>query len=146
VELLAEALLLSGEVRLRVHGGSMWPWLRGGDTLVVRRASAAQLRRGEIALVFQDNRLMAHRVRRVVRNDVGELLLFTRGDALAYDDAPVAPGALLGRVEAIERNGRLLSLNTVPRAMLGRLCSQLSIVSRTAMPIVRAFRNAVSAR
>ena len=41
-ELVARALRATGSARFRALGGSMWPWVRSGDMLVVAGEAAAQ--------------------------------------------------------------------------------------------------------
>jgi signal peptidase I len=146
VELLAEALRVSGEARVRVHGGSMWPWVRGGDVLIVRRASLRALRRGDIVLYARDARLFAHRLLRLRRSAGGRAVLITKGDTLAHTDAPISAEEFLGRVEAVERNGRIVSLRSLPAALLGRLAARFTRAGSAWYPLARAARRLLPRR
>lgn len=100
---LAEALLGEGQgLRFCARGASMRPFIRDGDVLDVRPVGARRLRRGDVVL-FRDGegRLLAHRVVRV-----GPAGLVVQGDALVWPDGPVGYDQLLGRVSAIERDGK----------------------------------------
>jgi len=120
--LVAELLHRVGEARLRVAGGSMYPVVRSGDTLTVRRCGADALCDGDIVLLRDGARLFAHRLltRRPHRDpspsgsidgSIGGSIeddgcwLITRGDSHWQRD-PVRPvSALLGRVVSLTRGG-----------------------------------------
>jgi hypothetical protein len=99
--LAAEVLDRFGEVRLRVTGSSMLPSVRPGDVLTIRRCVMSAVESGAIVLFTRDGRLFAHRV--VARRNTH---LITSGDALEWQDPPVRPDQLLGRVVTLTRNGR----------------------------------------
>lgn len=109
VKLAAEALRLSGEVRLVGLGSSMLPAIFPGDTLIVRRETARSARRGDILLCFRQGRFCAHRLVDK-RKEKGGISLITRGDALGTNDPPVAEDELLGRVTAVVRHGKRTEL------------------------------------
>ena len=117
----------------------MMPWLRPGDTLVVRRETPQGIIRGEIVLYARRGRLYAHRVIRK-RWEAGEALLVTKGDALPDADPPVSSEELLGRVTRIRRGQRQINLQTSPRLFLGRLLTYLSAWSRCWFPVARAIK------
>jgi hypothetical protein len=125
----------------------MWPWVRGGDVLVVRRAAARSLRRGDIVLFARQGRLFAHRLLRVKHSGGrGAPVLLTRGDALPNPDEPVTSRELLGRVMAVERDGRRRDLCSLPARVLGRLAARLSVASPVWYPLARAARRLLPRR
>lgn len=142
IELLRDALEKCGEVRIRAHGGSMWPWLRPGDELSVRRAHIHQIAPGQVVLYARDGRLFAHRVLRRVPS-AGTLQLIVKGDALPCADAPVSAEELLGRVVARRRGHRETSLDSVPQVALGRLCLLLTRASPFWYPLAAAAGRAL---
>ena len=97
--LVADALRIGAEIRLRVTGTSMLPAVWPGDTLRVRSISGTSLSRGGIALCLRDGRLSAHRV--VGRSGAQ---LITRGDAMPQCDPPVPASEVLGIVIGIMRS------------------------------------------
>jgi hypothetical protein len=109
---LAAALLAEGRaVRITARGGSMAPFIRDGDAVLIESLRTAP-RPGEVVLVRGTGGALAlHRV--VLRTPRG---VVTRGDATAVDDEPVGPADLLGRAAAV-RGSRRLHL----RAGFGRL-------------------------
>jgi hypothetical protein len=103
-----------GPTPLAVHGSSMGRTVRSGDRVVVR--AAASPRRGEIwAHVDDRGRVVVHRF----RSELGGQFWFT-GDANPRDDRPVAAEQLVGRVDAIERNGQRRPVGLVSR-LIGRV-------------------------
>lgn len=138
---LRESLGRTGRARLRAHGGSMWPWIRGGDELSIEAVPPADLRRGDVVLFARDARLFAHRLlRRNARTGVFTL----KGDALSAADPPVEPRHILGRVVALRRGKRTIRLDTQPQAVLAQVCASLTRASGFWTP--RAMRVATRLR
>ncbi len=107
-DLALEVLRTSGQVRLAARGYSMLPSLWPGDVLTIQAITPDRVALADVVLCARDGNFSIHRVLRYA--DVhGELCLVTRGDSMSEEDAPVAGGELLGKVIAIERDGRLLS-------------------------------------
>lgn len=105
---LFEDLLSGGTaVRVRVTGGSMAPFLRGGEILTIEPLNPERLRIGD--LVFFRKRGLpepaVHRVIRIRHAGEGGILVQTQGDALNLPDEPVVLGDVLGKVRVVEREG-----------------------------------------
>lgn len=98
-----------GEVRLRVFGTSMVPFILPGDLISVRRALASEISNGDIVLYAREGRIFVHRVVRCMVSHEpsfapeGESFLIARGDRLQHNDPPVSSSELLGKVFSIER-------------------------------------------
>jgi len=101
--LVAEALRLSGRLRLQVHGESMLPALWPGDVVEIASCSLEDVWPGEIVLARRDGRLFLHRL--VSTCKPGGFLL--RGDSMPGSDPQFPAEALLGRLvsKADERRG-----------------------------------------
>jgi hypothetical protein len=125
-ELVARALRATGSVRFRALGGSMWPWVRPGDTLLIVSETPGRLRVGEVVLVWRAGAFCAHRVVGTVRK-AGQLSLVTQGDAFPEPDLPVLGDEVLGRVVAIKRGRRWIKLTGLPHRLLGRIQAALSV-------------------
>jgi signal peptidase I len=102
-ELAAETLCFSGQLRLRVSGWSMFPSVRPGDVLMIRRAGLEDICEGDIVLFRRQRRLFVHRV---VKIDGCETV--TRGDAMPAADDAIGKENLLGKVAFILRDGRCM--------------------------------------
>lgn len=103
-ELVSGVARSTGEVRLKVGGGSMLPILWPGDLVIVRRCEFTELKPGQIILHGREQRLTLHRIKRITGEQV-----ITRGDSLRDYDPPVKPADILGQVDSISRGGRSVS-------------------------------------
>jgi len=101
-EIVIAAILADGRiVRFEAGGDSMYPLIRSGDRLLVEPVAPRALRRGDVVLARLDRGLTAHRIVRIDGDTIT-----TRGDNCDGDDPPFTPAQLLGRVRAVERDGR----------------------------------------
>lgn len=107
--ILRESLTREGRrAVLTVSSGSMEPSLLEGDRVTIERAEPADLRHGDI-VVFESPLagLVVHRVVWFVPPFGGPRAVYTKGDALAYLDSPMAAEAIVGKVVEVEgRRGR----------------------------------------
>ena len=130
IDIAAEILSTGGGLRLRARGMSMYPFIRHGDLIEVEPADASAVRMGDVILSRDGHdRMVAHRVVKV--RDLGHGgTLVTKGDWTIRPDETIEPGQVLGRIVAIERSGRRLTLNTRPQRLLQLLTARVSPHSR----------------
>src|SRR5258708_31347762 len=89
LELAAETLLRSSEVRFVARGTSMLPAIVPGDCLTIKSFSPGEVPSyGEALLVHRDGEFRIHRLVPVLDNTPQHLYIF-RCDALLADDPPV---------------------------------------------------------
>lgn len=106
-ELAGELLRGGAPVRIKARGGSMLPFIRDGDVVLVNPAGNSEIRLGDvICYETSPGTLFLHRV---VRRR-GERFV-TKGDALAFTDV-VFPGQVLGKAVAVVGRRRLRRLDT----------------------------------
>jgi hypothetical protein len=107
----------------------MAPFVRDGDVAVVTAAAATDIRVGDV-ICYQPSpgRLVLHRV----HGRAGDGFV-ARGDALAFTEL-VPLSQLLGRVVAVERQGRLKRLDTRLARWRGRIVVVLSPVVAWLLP------------
>ena len=106
-ELAGDLLARGTEVRMRVTGSSMTPFIRSGDVVTLVPSPSEGVSLGDvIAFSPHPGRLILHRV---VAGTARAPL--TRGDAAPCVDEP---GALLGVVSRVERAGRVVRLGLGP--------------------------------
>ena len=98
--LITDVLTRYGRLRLRAFGSSMTPAIRPGDVLCVEGCTADEARPGDVLLMRQGERVLAHRLIRKQRHGV-EVLLVTRGDSLWHTDSDHPVPIVLGRVTGI---------------------------------------------
>ena len=120
-----------GSACLRALGGSMFPWIRPGDLLFVRKCEFDAASPGDVILFARGGRFFVHRVlRRVLPSDaqshVEASALITKGDALDGEDLPVSAHQFLGRVIRIHRHRRHIDLQSLSRTLLARVLARLS--------------------
>ncbi len=99
--LICDVLAQGGCFRFKAYGRSMWPFIRSGDALVIRKAKDRKIRHGDILLYRKhEGRLVAHRVTGIEDHE-----LRIRGDRLRASLERVGKEQVLGRIVAIERDG-----------------------------------------
>jgi signal peptidase I len=103
-ELTVDVVRNFGEVRLKVTGASMLPYVWPGDVVTIQRRDATDLRPGQIVLYRRDGKLIAHRV----KLKLGDHLI-TQGDSLPHCDSPVSASEVIGQLVDIHRRGRRIS-------------------------------------
>jgi signal peptidase I len=119
LENLSSDVLRSGKrLRFRAKGGSMHPFIRDGDLILVEPADGSAIGLGEVAFYRTGSGgIAAHRVVGR-RNRDGREFLATKGDAVRNTSHAVPCSEVLGRVIAIERQGTEVRLKGVwPRAV-----------------------------
>ncbi len=110
LELAAETLLRSSEVRFVARGTSMLPAIVPGDCLTIKSFSPGEVPYyGEALLVRRDGEFRIHRLVRILDNTPQHIYIL-RGDALPQDDPPVLRCQILGRVTSVQRAGQSFPL------------------------------------
>jgi len=124
-ELTSEVLAYGSSIKFTAHGSSMRPFIKDGDKITVYPTNAYHLKAGDVVLYHTaGGRLTAHRITSI-QNQGNQLLLNTRGDASSGSDEPVHMDQVLGRVTHVQRSGKVFSLDTRSRRMMGKLWTEL---------------------
>lgn len=118
-DVVFEVLRRGHSVRFRAKGSSMHPTIREGEAITVAPAQPAGIRRGDVILVRSARGVIAHRVVSVTRGADGSFAYVLRGDAATASDEPVEESAVLGRVVAAQRGGRIASLGGLRAETVG---------------------------
>jgi signal peptidase I len=129
---IAAKVRANGSACFRVLGASMFPWIRSGDFVFVRRSAFERTTVGQVILFERDQRLFVHRVLARSQNKSGNgscSLLITKGDALDGKDAPVSESEFLGRVTRVHRGRRHIDLEFMGRILLGKILAFFSPAS-----------------
>lgn len=121
--------------RVRVTGGSMTPFLQGGEIVAIKKVPYPSLRRGD--LIFFKNSQgspVLHRLIRKRKSSRNTMTVQTKGDALIAFDEPVPYHRILGRVWTIERvpsgNGqRLINMESMQWRMINCLIALTAAIT-----------------
>jgi len=109
---------------IQFKGYSMYPFLRPGDRLVIKKASPNSLQVGDIAILTNSgSKHIAHRLIRKLSNDAG---IFKGDSLLNPDPETVELSVISGRVDAIIRDDRFIHISNGLRARTKRLYAILS--------------------
>jgi ATP-binding cassette, subfamily B, bacterial len=111
INILTEQLLNSKQdVSLRVGGYSMYPTLKPGDIITIRRTYIEDIKLGDIVVYRTEKKWIAHRIQQInSRFDKSEFI--TKGESCKKPDIPVPAKDIIGKVISFSRNGRLKNMN-----------------------------------
>jgi hypothetical protein len=132
-------------VRFYAKGWSMHPTIKDGESITVEPVVPSQVKRGDILFHHNGRGVIAHRVVRIGRkrallypqDSALDTVFILRGDASSTCDDPVEPSQVLGKVVSVERNGRLIDVDSWKSMILyaSHLCA-----SRFKGSIIRNIR------
>ena len=116
----------SGEPRsISVSGNSMLPFLRDGDTVLIK-PQGGDVIRGDIVVYFMGDVLLIHRVVGITRALDGRRL-HTKGDfAVSLDPGTVRAVDLVGKAVAVRRGKTNIDLQSAPLRAIGSAVAALS--------------------
>jgi len=107
---LTDELLASNQnIKLRVGGGSMYPFLKNGDIVTFSKCKAAELKIGDVVIFKSSAKWIAHRLIKT-GTQAGKIILITKGDTCKHKDPPFTEDDLVGKVIVFSRNGNEKSL------------------------------------
>ncbi len=137
-----QAIRNSGSVCLRVSGGSMFPWIRPDDILLIRAIPFRLISRGDIVLYSRGDRLFVHRAigRFKSRGTATQDRVVTKGDALPQADYPISRAEFLGRVVRIHRGRCHTDLEARWHVALSWILSRVSFASRISYSVAHAVK------
>ncbi len=107
-EMQTELFQKQGQGWFRIVSGSMRPLIDVEDRIFAKGVSATGIKPGDIILFKTAEAQVTHRVVKIARQN-GRTAILQKGDAGAYSST-IPLGSVMGRVTAIEKNGRILSL------------------------------------
>lgn len=119
-------------------GLSMDPLIREGDMVMVKPIERKDIRVGDI-LAFSDNQappMTAHRLVAIKKINNEARYIF-RGDFTHSARDIVCPGDVAGKVIALERSGKIISLDDPWRSFLSRLWQEFPLSGRIILLLLR---------
>ncbi len=110
VDVLQSVLAGGGLVRFRADGDSMRPTIRGGEIVTAAPIVDGRIVAGDVLLFRSAGRVLAHRVVTIDATS-REPVVRLRGDGKRGCDGPVDASQIVGRLVAVERDGRTVRLD-----------------------------------
>lgn len=100
------------EIRVIVHGVSMYPFLKAGDVVFVKPEPFHKLKSGDIIVFEKDSGLIAHRLLKTMPGEDSNMRFLCKGDAARQPDPLIMPEEYKGKVYKFSRNHKEYYLNT----------------------------------
>jgi len=122
-----------------VSGFSMWPFLKPGKKLVVKKVSVGDLKIGDIILYRANSQLVCHRLLKK-STDKNKNLLYTRGDNSGGLLQLVTEEMFLGKVIGALRNGKMINLAGQKQQFINRLIVEIAPLVTRFKPYYVIFR------
>lgn len=112
--------LAESEFKLKVTGTSMSPFIKLGDDVFVKQESLSSLSIGDVVVVIRETDFVTHRLVKISQDNY-----LCKGDNTYIPDLPVSGEQIFGKVIAIERASKRISLDNkhwkIRNRVLGRL-------------------------
>ncbi|MDD4554207.1 MAG: signal peptidase I [Bacteroidales bacterium] len=122
-------------VKIRVTGNSMYPSLRDGDIVTIRKEAVEQLRRGDIVGIKSSGKWVAHRLLNKQTHQ-GALLLRTKGDCCRRPDPVSESSRYVGKVTSFSRGGRVCNLDKIRYRLAGSFIARFSVFTTPLFQLV----------
>jgi hypothetical protein len=110
---LLAALALSGSCQVTLEGRSMWPFIRSGDRVTIKKQNALPPV-GSVVAVFSGEQLVIHRLLKQRRGTDATGEVWIRGDSSPGSTARIPAAWIIGRVASLRRNGRVRTFWITP--------------------------------
>jgi signal peptidase I len=127
-EIFIKQLSKGNSIRMIIRGSSMRPFIRKSDMVTVKPIKFEETKVGDVVAYTRNlhHGFTVHRLIRKSRDHEGRECLTTKGDVSIHGDFPVYPEDIYGKVITIERNAKVINLETRFRCSLGYLIAYLS--------------------
>lgn len=143
VELSNEILACGCKLRFRAKGGSMHPFIRDGDILVIAPIDAWKISLGDVIFHrIKGGGVAAHRVIKKFFQG-GKLIFITKGDSSSGYGDKVLLEEVLGRVIAIERNGRRKRFGSGLSKLQNIFYAKISSFNKWIFPLLRKIKHSM---
>jgi len=127
--LLTEELLKEGFIiQINVGGYSMFPYLRKGNTIFIKKESINTLKTGDVIVFRSVNKMIAHRIISI-RKKNSQVKILTKGDSLGFFDKPMTEERYIGKIIEIYRNDKTILIDTPIHLLLNKLIALISVIS-----------------
>lgn len=110
---------------IETEGYSMWPFLRPGRKLIIKKVPLQTLNIGDIILFRKSEQLVCHRLVKKIKLGNG-LLLYARGDnSLSLPEA-VNEDKFLGKAIGLLKNGRIIDFECLKSRIFNRFIVKIA--------------------
>lgn len=94
-------------------GFSMWPFIRAGEKLIIKKTPIKDLKLGDIILFTDGKAKVCHRLIKKIRCN-GKYILYTRGDNLKRSTDPVTEEMYIGKaIVRIKANNKIVAIGKI---------------------------------
>lgn len=125
MDMLNEVIERDENVPLKTFGLSMTPAIQGGEWVIVRRASAEEIRLGDVVIYQAGNVFVAHRVIRKRERD-GSVYFTVKGDAHLAAEGEIAQEEIVAKVVALQKTDKRIDLDRSRWRLANRLVALCS--------------------
>ena len=101
-------------------GFSMWPFLKAGEKLLIKKTPTGNLKVGDIIIYRADSQLVCHRLIKKIKQRE-RYLLYVRGDSSVSWPEPITEEMFLGKAISIIKNGKIITLHQMKGQLINRL-------------------------
>jgi len=142
LELSKDIFKKGKSIRFQAKGWSMRPFIRDGDIIVVSPIENSSIKTGDVVFYLTtENKVMVHRVIKKYKKDKNNRsTMFIKGDATFSSPEKVEMQNVLGKVVAVERNGRKKRLDTKFYQIKGVLFAGISPFSQWTYPFLSKIK------
>ncbi|NMC13055.1 MAG: hypothetical protein GYA34_09240 [Chloroflexi bacterium] len=92
------------EIKLKVNGTSMFPCLKSGDNVYAIPEPINNLMIGDVVAVMREHDIITHRLIKIDGNHI-----YCKGDNSHIPDPPVKADQIIGKIVAVEREGKRIA-------------------------------------
>ena len=119
-------------------GFSMWPFMRQGEKLVIKKARIDDLRVGDIILYRANNQIVCHRLVKKIMTEDG-YSLYARGDNSNSSPELVPEAMFSGKAIGIIKSGKVISLTNCGRRLNSRLIVMIAPLIAAANRMIQPY-------
>ena len=142
IELSKDIFRKGKSIRFQAKGWSMRPFIRDGDFIVVSPIENSSIKTGDVVFYLTtENKIIVHRVIKKYKKDKdNRIMMFIKGDATFSYPEKIEMQNVLGKVIAVERNGRKKRLDAKLYQTKGMLFAGISPFSQWTYPFLSKIK------
>lgn len=106
-------------VKAYVISDSMSPFIKAGDTVIIKPIRPGELRLGDIVVFSRSARLYSHRLIRKY-SKANRHIFITKSDRAFAADAPFTDKKLMGKVSCVQKSVKTLNLESIFWTLVNR--------------------------